>query len=89
MKLIVAIVRDIEADAVLSALVERRFGVTRIASTGGFLRRGNTTFLIGIEDDKVDQALETIRSACSQSAEGADQRRVTIFVLSVARFEQL
>jgi uncharacterized protein YaaQ len=37
-KLIVAIVRDIEADAVLSALVERRFGVTRIASTGGFLR---------------------------------------------------
>jgi hypothetical protein len=37
----------------------------------------------------VDQALETVRSACSQSAEGADQRRVTIFVLSVARFEQL
>jgi uncharacterized protein YaaQ len=88
-KLIVAIVRDIEADAVLSALVERRFGVTRIASTGGFLRRGNTTFLVGIEDEKVDQALDTLRSACSRSNEAADQRRATLFVLSVARFEQL
>lgn len=89
MKLIVAIVRDIEADAVLSGLVERQFGVTRIASTGGFLRRGNTTFLIGTEEAKVDQALEIIRSACSRSEEGTGQRRATIFVLNVARFEQL
>lgn len=89
MKLIVAIVRDIEAEAVLSALVEGRFGVTRIASTGGFLRRGNTTFLVGIEDAKVDQALDTIRRVCSESNGAPDQRRATVFVLAVARFEQL
>ncbi len=89
MKLIVAIVRDSDAEAVLSGLVEQRFGVTRIASTGGFLRRGNTTLWIGTEDARVEEALNIIRLSSTQPSEGSLQRRATVFVLNVARFEQL
>ncbi|MEW6569018.1 MAG: cyclic-di-AMP receptor [Chloroflexota bacterium] len=89
MKLIVAIVRDHDADAVLSALVEKDLRVTRTASSGGFLRRGNATFWIGIEDERVDEALDVIRAAVAQSESEPGQRKAMVFVLNVARFEQL
>ncbi len=89
MKLIVAIVRDTESDAVVAGLVERHFRVTRIASTGGFLRRGNATLWVGTEDEKVEEALGLIRALCSAPGEGESQRRGMAFVLDVARFEQL
>jgi uncharacterized protein YaaQ len=62
--------------------------VTRIASSGGFLRRGNTTLWVGTEDEKVDDAIGLIRAACASAGAG-DQRRGMAFVLDVARFEQL
>lgn len=89
MKLIVAIVRDNDVDAVLGALIEKDFRVTRTASSGGFLRRGNTTLWVGTEDDRVDQAIETIRAATTLSEAEPGQRKATVFVLNVARFEQL
>jgi uncharacterized protein YaaQ len=86
-KLILTIVNDQDAESVLSELIDNEFRVTRIASTGGFLRRGNTTLLIGVEDDKVDQAIEVIRNA-TPPAEGHSIFRATVFVLPVAHFEQ-
>lgn len=88
MKLIVAIVRDADVEAVVSALVGHGLGVTRLSSTGGFLRRGSTTLLVGAEAARLDEAIEAVRQACSP-AEYPDQRRVTLFVLPVERFEQL
>mgnify|MGYP001565667339 FL=1 len=88
MKLIIAIVRDADVEAVLTALIERKFGVTRLASTGGFLRRGSTTLLIGTDEGRVDEAMEALRQACLTPAED-DRRRMTAFVIPVARFEQL
>ena len=58
MKLIIAILRDIDHDAVSQALTSAGFRVTLIASTGGFWRRGNTTLLIGCEDEQVEHAIE-------------------------------
>jgi uncharacterized protein YaaQ len=87
-KLIIAVVRDVDVENVLAQLIERKYGVTRLASTGGFLRRGSTTLLIGTDEGRVDEAMETVRSACSPP-DSPDQRRVTAFVLPVARFEQL
>ena len=61
MKMIVAIIRDSDNDAVSQALVTSGFRVTRIASTGGFLRRGSSTLMIGVEDDKVDVAIQVLK----------------------------
>ena len=87
MKLILTIVNDQDAEAVLSELIDNEFRVTRIASTGGFLRRGNTTLLIGVEDEKVDQAIEVIRNATPPGDEHSIFK-ATVFVLPVAHFEQ-
>lgn len=88
MKLILAILSDHDAEAVLQVLMQQGFRATRIASTGGFLRRGNTTLLIGADAERVSQGIALIRDAC-QEPEDPNQRRATVFVLDVARYEQL
>ncbi|NPA92543.1 MAG: hypothetical protein GXO56_02555 [Chloroflexi bacterium] len=88
MKLLIAVVQTADSNAVADALIERGFRVTKLASTGGFLRRGSTTLLLGVEDDRVDEAVEIIRSECSQPAEPAIKQGA-IFVLPVSRFEQV
>ena len=60
MKLIYAIVSHDDSSAVSSALTKAGFFATKLASTGGFLMAGNTTFMIGTEDDKVDEAIAVI-----------------------------
>ena len=55
MKLILAIVNNDDAYSVSTALSGEGFFVTKISSTGGFLMSGNTTFLMGVEDDTVDR----------------------------------
>ena len=53
MKLIIAIVNNDDSNAVQTALTEGGFFVTKLATSGGFLKKGNTTFFIGTNDDKV------------------------------------
>ena len=55
MKLILAIVSNDDSGAVSSALTRGGFSVTKLATTGGFLMAGNTTFISGVEDEKVDE----------------------------------
>jgi uncharacterized protein YaaQ len=69
MKLIVAIVQDYDCDRLLQAVSGAGLGATRIASTGGFLRTGNTTVLMGVDDDRVDLCLDLIRSSCQARVE--------------------
>ena len=87
-RLIIAILRNADGEEVLNALVEADFRVTRIASTGGFMRRGNSTLLIGVEKARVETAVKIIRE---HSAPAIDPglKRATIFVLKVDQFEQL
>lgn len=87
MKLMIVIVRNEDHEATVKALVKQDFRVTFIASTGGFLRRGNTTLLIGTEEERIDQAMEIIRNACSPAEAG--QRRATIFVANLESYKQL
>ncbi len=54
MKLLVIIVQDADAPRLQDALVKNRIPVTKLSSTGGFLRRGSTTFISGVKDDQVD-----------------------------------
>ena len=60
MKLIFAIVNKDDSSAVQSALTKEKFSVTKLATTGGFLLAGNTTFIIGTDDEKVQEVIEII-----------------------------
>ena len=60
MKLLLAIVNNDDANYVNTGLRKGGFMVTKIASTGGFLMSGNTTFMIGVQDEDVDNVLDII-----------------------------
>lgn len=62
MKLIVTIVNSEDSSEVQEALTEGGFFVTKLSTTGGFLKKGNTTFFIGTNDDKVDAAIDIIKA---------------------------
>ncbi|MFX3619064.1 MAG: cyclic-di-AMP receptor [Sporolactobacillus sp.] len=64
MKLVLAVIQDKDSNQLQSALVDGGFHVTKLASTGGFLKSGNTTFMIGIEDDRVNELLAIIHDQC-------------------------
>jgi len=82
------IISDKDAEAAIHALIKQQYRVTRIASTGGFLRKGNTTLMIGTELERVQRALDIVRDACEVPQEQG-RRRATVFVLDVAEYEQL
>ena len=60
MQMIMAVVSGDDSNAVSAALTKARFSVTKLATTGGFLMSGNTTFLIGVDDDKVSEVIDII-----------------------------
>lgn len=64
MKMIIAVIQDQDAHDTAGALVAGGYRSTRLSSTGGFLRSGNTTLLIGVEDNKVDEVCAIIREVC-------------------------
>lgn len=64
MKLVLAIVQDNDARRLLVHLAEKRFGVTKLSSTGGFLRSGNTTLLVGVEESRLEELVALIEKVC-------------------------
>jgi uncharacterized protein YaaQ len=98
MKMMIVIVKDSDSEALTRALTGAQYRVTGISSTGGFLRSGVATLLIGIEDTQVDAASDLIRetlnasgkhSAPAGGTEGSGEKRATLFVVPVSRFEQV
>lgn len=64
MKLIIAIVQDQDAISLIDDLTEMNYRVTKLASTGGFLKSGNTTLLMGVEDEEVDEVIGIVDRNC-------------------------
>lgn len=64
MKLIIAIVQDEDSSRLVGQLMNDGFGVTKLATTGGFLRAGNTTLLVGVDDDRFQAAMNVIEKVC-------------------------
>ncbi|MED4126876.1 MULTISPECIES: cyclic-di-AMP receptor [Shouchella] len=64
MKLIMAVIQDKDSTRLSDALVKEDYRATRLSSTGGFLKAGNTTFLIGVEDDAVEEVMGIIQKNC-------------------------
>jgi uncharacterized protein YaaQ len=87
MKMIIVIVTDSDAEPVTRALTTNDFRVTRIASTGGFLRSGVVTLLIGVDDERVEAGIQVIHEHLGESDKQTS--RATLFVVPVQRFEQV
>ena len=65
MKLVVAIVHNEDAGALVDALLEREFRATRLHSSGGFLKQSNATVIVGVEDAQVDEVIGIVRENCN------------------------
>lgn len=64
MKLIIAVVQDKDSPRLVESLIRGGYSATKLASTGGFLREGNSTVLIGVDDAEIDKVLEVIKKTC-------------------------
>ena len=73
MKLVIAIVQDEDSSRLISHLMNDGFSATKLATTGGFLRAGNTTLLIGVADDKLQNVMNIIEKVCRSRKQIAAQ----------------
>ena len=98
MKLTLTMVRDDDADEVVEALTQHGYYVTRLASTGGFLRAGYTVLLSGVEDDQVDPMLQVLEAhtevrvsppSSLRLQEDVQVSRAVVFVLQLERLAKL
>lgn len=94
MKLIIAIVQDDFTTKVIKSLTKNKYRTTRLSSTGGFLKSGNTTLLIGVEDDKVDEVIKLIEDECKEKkvVKGKDEVKVggaNLFILNMDSFKRI
>lgn len=64
MKMIIAIVQDQDASSLIEDLTQNRYRITKLSSTGGFLKAGNSTLLLGVEEDQVDDVLNIVEKNC-------------------------
>lgn len=92
MKLIVAIVQGDDADDIIRAMLAAGHRLTRINTTGGFLRRGNATLLIGVEEHQIDEVIALMQSSAPRRTEsaplskGIPEYTATVFVLDASHF---
>lgn len=71
MKLVITVIHDRDKAKTAEALVRSNFKFTKLASTGGFLREGNVTFLIGIDESRMDELMDLIRENCRTREQSA------------------
>jgi uncharacterized protein YaaQ len=86
MKLVVAIVQDQDASKAVDELIAQGFGATRINTAGGFLKRGNSTILTGVEDVRANEVIQILRDTCRRppSENAGRTSSGIVFVLPVA-----
>lgn len=77
MKLVLAIVQDQDATVLIDSVTEKNFRVTKLATSGGFLKAGNTTLLMGVEDERLEELLSILEKNCSE-------REVTTSLLAMS-----
>lgn len=86
--MVLAILEDAISHAVMEALQKAGYPLTMIDSTGGFLRPGKSTLIVGVDETDVDGLIELINQLCKPSA-NPFQKKSIIMVLGVDHFEQI
>lgn len=94
MKLIIAIVQDDYSSKVIKSLTNNKYRTTKLSSTGGFLKSGNTTLLIGVEDEEVDNVVSIIEQQCKDKkvTKGNDEVIVggaNLFILNMDGYNKI
>ena len=69
LKLVLAIVQDDDAIDLIEELTDKNYRVTKLATTGGFLKSGNTTLMIGVEEKVVKDVVKVIEDVCKKRKE--------------------
>ncbi len=87
-KMILAILEDSESSNVMRSLHEAGHPLTLIDSTGGLLRRGNSTLIAGVNENEVDNVINLISQECSPCV-NPFKKTATIMVFDVDHFEQI
>lgn len=91
MKLIIAVIQDDSISKVSKVLLENKIRSTKLSSTGGFLKSGSTTLVIGVEDDQVDRVIDLIKGKSSRKTVSRGRKEVTVrganlFVLDIEEY---
>ncbi|WP_353095580.1 cyclic-di-AMP receptor [Tissierella praeacuta] len=94
MKLIIAIIQDEYITKVIRTLMENKIRTTKLSSTGGFLKSGNTTLFIGVEDNAVDNVVELIRKECASKKVKSGNDEITVgganlFVMDIDKYMKI
>lgn len=94
MKLAIAVIQDEYITRVTKILRAEEIRITKLASTGGFLKDGSTTLLIGIEDDQVDYVIDLIKCHCKGDKINDGEKQITVcganvFLLSIDKYVRI
>jgi uncharacterized protein YaaQ len=84
MKLMMIIIQDKDSDKVIEALIEAGYTITRMASTGGFLRQGNVTLIVGAEEDQIEGVVNLLKRHCSSTE--TNRHAATIFTMDMPEY---
>jgi uncharacterized protein YaaQ len=66
MKLVVAVVQDEDIESLTTELVDQDFRFTKVSTSGSFLRMGNTSLLIGVDDQRVSEVMSILKRTCQR-----------------------
>ena len=89
MKLIVVIMEDDLSHILSKELLENKISSTKLSSTGGFLKKGNTTMLIGTDVEKEQSILDLIKKVCDENdIESENESKANIFVMDLEDFKK-
>lgn len=89
MKLIVVIMEDDLSHILSKELLENKVSSTKLSSTGGFLKKGNTTMLIGTDEEKEQSILDLIKNVCDENdVESDNESKANIFVMDLEDFKK-
>ena len=69
MKLVIGIINSDDANDLLAEITKASFQATKLSTSGGFLKMGNVTVLVGVEDEQVDEVVEIFKSCCSRRSQ--------------------
>jgi uncharacterized protein YaaQ len=94
LKLIIAIIQDESISKVIKTLMDNKIRTTKLSSTGGFLKSGNTTLLMGVENNEVDIVTELIRKECTSKKVKSGNEEVTVgganlFVIDIDKYMKI
>lgn len=84
MKLMMIIIQDRDSDRVIETLIKAGHSVTRLSSTGGFLRQGNVTLMVGVEENQIEAVTQLLKQHCSPNE--TNRYAATIFVMDMPEY---